>query len=151
MPSNWQIWNWILNSWGFPGGACGKEPTCQCRRHKRGRFDPWIDQEDPLEKEMATHSSILAWKILLMEEPGRLQSMGLQRTGHYWATDHAHAHKQCSESRKQGCRLHPALNRQFFTSFPSHGKRLCFSLKVGGCVCCSWGGWGWGLAYLSLF
>ena len=39
-------------------------------------------QEDPLEKEMATHSSILAWKIPWMEEPGRLQSMGLQRVGH---------------------------------------------------------------------
>ena len=37
---------------------------------------------DPLEKEMATHSSILAWKIPWMEEPGRLQSMGLQRVGH---------------------------------------------------------------------
>ena len=35
-----------------------------------------------LEKEMATHSSILAWKIPWMEEPGRLQSMGLQRVGH---------------------------------------------------------------------
>ena len=39
-------------------------------------------REDPLEKEMATHSSILAWKIPWMEEPGRLQSMGLQRVGH---------------------------------------------------------------------
>ena len=38
--------------------------------------------EDPLEKKMATHASILAWKILWMEEPGRLQSMGLQRVGH---------------------------------------------------------------------
>ena len=38
--------------------------------------------KDPLEKEMATHSSTLAWKIPGMEEPGRLQSMGLQRTGH---------------------------------------------------------------------
>ena len=38
--------------------------------------------EDPLEKEMATHSSILAWKIPRMEEPGRLQSMGLQKVGH---------------------------------------------------------------------
>ena len=42
--------------------------------------------EDPLEKEMATHSSILAWKIPWTEEPGRLQSMGLQRVGHDWAT-----------------------------------------------------------------
>ena len=38
--------------------------------------------EDPLEKEMATHSNILAWKIPWMEEPGRLQSMGSQRVGH---------------------------------------------------------------------
>ena len=37
-----------------------------------------LGREDPLEKEMVTHSSILAWKILWMEEPGRLQSMGSQ-------------------------------------------------------------------------
>ena len=38
--------------------------------------------EDPLKKEMTTHSSILTWKIPWMEEPGRLQSMGSQRVGH---------------------------------------------------------------------
>ena len=38
--------------------------------------------EDPLEYKMATHSSILAWKIPWTEEPGRIQSMGLQRVGH---------------------------------------------------------------------
>ena len=38
--------------------------------------------EDPLEKEMATHSSTIAWKIPQMEEPGRLQAMGSQRVGH---------------------------------------------------------------------
>ena len=48
-----------------------KEPTCQCRRHKRCRFDPWVGKI-PLEKEMATHSSILAWKIPWTEEPGGL-------------------------------------------------------------------------------
>ena len=42
----------------------------------------FLDQEDPLEKEMATHSSILAWKISWTEEPGGLQSMGFQRVGH---------------------------------------------------------------------
>ena len=41
-----------------------------------------LGQEDPLEKEMATHFSILAWKIPWMEKPGRLQSMGSQRVGH---------------------------------------------------------------------
>ena len=41
-----------------------------------------LDQEVPLEKEMAAHSSTLAWKIPWTEEPGRLQSMGSQRVGH---------------------------------------------------------------------
>ena len=41
-----------------------------------------LGQEDPLEKEIATHSSIVAWRISRTEEPGRLQSMGLQRAGH---------------------------------------------------------------------
>ena len=45
-----------------------------------------LGQEDPLEKEMATHSSILAWRILWTEEPGRLQSTGSQRVGHNWTT-----------------------------------------------------------------
>ena len=48
-------------------------------------WETWVQslgQEDPLEKEMATHSSTLAWKIPWMEEPGRLQSMGSQRVGH---------------------------------------------------------------------
>ena len=48
-------------------------------------WETWVQsigQEDPLEKEMATHSSILAWRIPRTEEPGRLQSIGLQRVGH---------------------------------------------------------------------
>ena len=45
--------------------------------------------EDPLEEEMATHSSILAWKIPWTEEPGRLQSMGSQRVGHDLVPEHA--------------------------------------------------------------
>ena len=46
-----------------------------------------LDQEDPLEKEMATHSSILAWRISWTEEPGGLQSMGSQRVRHALATE----------------------------------------------------------------
>ena len=45
-----------------------------------------LGREDPLEKETATHSSTLAWKIPWTEEPGRLQSMGSQRIRHDWAT-----------------------------------------------------------------
>ena len=43
---------------------------------------PSLGQEDPLEKGMDTHSNILAWKIPWTEQPGRAQSMGLQRVGH---------------------------------------------------------------------
>ena len=45
----------------------------------------FLGQEDPLEKGMASHSSILAWEIPWTEESGGLQSMGLQRVGHDWA------------------------------------------------------------------
>ena len=51
-------------------------------KHLPAMWETWVQslgQEDPLEKEMATHSSILAWRIPWMEEPGGLQSMGLQR------------------------------------------------------------------------
>ena len=51
--------------------------------------ETWVQslgQEDPLEKEMATHSITLAWKIPWMEEPGKLESMGSQRIGHDGAT-----------------------------------------------------------------
>ena len=50
-------------------------------------WDWSLGQEVPLEKEMVTHSSILAWRIPWTEEPGELQSMGLQRVKHDWATN----------------------------------------------------------------
>ena len=46
-----------------------------------------LGREDPLEKETATHSSILAWEIPWSEETGRLQSMGSQTVGHNWVTN----------------------------------------------------------------
>ena len=63
------------------GGAGGEEPACQCRRHKRCGFDP-LGWEDPLQEGVATHSSVLAWRVPWTEEPGRLQSMGSQRVRH---------------------------------------------------------------------
>ena len=62
----------------FPGRASGKEPACQCRRHKRHQFNPWVGKI-PWRK---THSSFLAWRIPWTEEPGGLQSMRSQRVGH---------------------------------------------------------------------
>ena len=78
------------------------EPTCDCFLHSvylyqvaqmvKGLPTMWepgvqsLGREDLLEKEMATHSSILAWKIPWTEEPGRLQSMGSERVRHDWVT-----------------------------------------------------------------
>ena len=60
---------------GFPGGSVVKNPPA--------KQETWVQSqrwEDPLEKEKATHSSILAWEIPWTEEPGGLQSMGLQKS-----------------------------------------------------------------------
>ena len=68
---------------GLPRWYAGKESTCQCRGCK---FDPWVGKI-PLEKEMATHSSILAWEIPWTEDPGGLQYMDCKRVGHDWVTN----------------------------------------------------------------
>ena len=63
----------------------------------------WVQSlgwEDPLEKEMATHSSILAWKIPWMEEPSRLQSMGLQRVS---TTERLHSLTKAPEGLPRWC------------------------------------------------
>ena len=72
--------------------------------------------DDPLEKEMATHSSVLAWRIPWTEEPDGLQSMGLQRVGHNWATNtHTQTGKQleiqflsCASCISSAQKLHTA-------------------------------------------
>ena len=67
----------------FPGDSVVKNPPAKVGEAASVLGSPWKDlpsyQEDPLEKEMATHSSILALKILWTEKAGRLQSMGSQR------------------------------------------------------------------------
>ena len=73
------LWQ-ALCAGGFLGGASGKESTWQCRRQERRIRS--LGREDPLEQEVAPHSSILAWKIPWTEETAGLQSMGLQRVGH---------------------------------------------------------------------
>ena len=61
---------------GPSGGTSGKEPVLPMQETCHAGW------EDPLEMEMATHSSVLAWRIPWTEEPGRLQSVGLQRVRH---------------------------------------------------------------------
>ena len=77
-------------------------------------WESWVRSlgwEDPLEEEMATHSSTLAWRIPWTEEPGRLQSMGLQRVRHDWVTNSlfhlckAHTGSHCGERFDGQCHI----------------------------------------------
>ena len=70
----------LSHLWGFPGGSVVKNLAAKQKMWVRS-----LGQEDPLEKEMATHSKILAWAIPWTEE---LQSMGSQRVRHDLATEH---------------------------------------------------------------
>ena len=70
----------IFHAEGLPSWLSGKESACQIISQKRQRFDPCLVHQDPLEEEMATHSSILAWEIPWIEEPGGLQSMVSQES-----------------------------------------------------------------------
>ena len=75
---------------GFPGGSVVKNA-------KQEMWVQLLGLEDPLEKEMAINSSILAWRIPWAEEPGGLQSMGLQRVGHHLATKPPPSEKEYEE------------------------------------------------------
>ena len=71
----------------FPAGSVVKNlPAEQEMSDKQERQVSSLDQEDPLEKEMSTHSSICVWEIPWTEGPGRLQSMELPRAVHDWTT-----------------------------------------------------------------
>ena len=80
-----------------------------------------LGQKDPLEKEMATHSSILAWRIPWTEEPGGLKSMGSQRVGHAWTHSTAATTYYCQP---------PSLSGQIRTNHHLHG-RLTLSALCG--------------------
>ena len=71
----------VYISWGLPKWLSGKESTCNA-----GDMGFILGREDLLEKQMATHSSILAWEVPQTEEPNGLQSMGLQRVRHNLGT-----------------------------------------------------------------
>ena len=83
--------SWVTNI--TDRNACGASPVAQLVKTQLSMQkiqEAWVlslGWEDTLEKEMATHSSILAWKIPWTEESGGVQSMGSQRVGHHWATE----------------------------------------------------------------
>ena len=75
----------VSNHSSSGGGSLGASLVAQMVKHLLAMWKIWVRSlgwEDPREKEMAAHSSTLAWKIPWMEEPGRLQSMGSQRVRH---------------------------------------------------------------------
>ena len=74
-------------AYGRPRWLSDKESTYQCRRLRRRGFDPWV-RKIPLEKKMASHSGVLAWRIPRTEEPGGLQSVKSQAVGYNWACTH---------------------------------------------------------------
>ena len=71
----------IFKCTGFPGGSAVKKQPVNAGDVKRCGVQP-LGQEDPLEEEMETHSSILVWEIPWIEEPGELQSMQSQGVRH---------------------------------------------------------------------
>ena len=75
----------LLNICYVPGTMLRASLVAQRLKRLPGMWEIWVrslGREDPLEKEMAIHSSTLAWKTPWTEEPGRLRSMGSQRVGH---------------------------------------------------------------------
>ena len=72
----------------FTGSNGGKEPACQCRRHKRFGFDPWVGKI-PWRRAWEPTPVFLCGKSSWVEEPGGLQSMGLQRVRHDGMIKHA--------------------------------------------------------------
>ena len=83
--------------------------------------------EDPLEKEMAIHSSTIAWKIPWTEEPGRLQPMGSQRVGHDWATSRSGKTKDlfqfcCSSTYDSSAGKESTCNARDLGSIPRSGR-----------------------------
>ena len=83
---------------GFPGGASGKEPAYQDRRHETQVWS--LGQEDPPEKCMVTHSSIVAWRTPQTEEPGRPWFIEPSWAGHDWS-DLAIKHAQYLEKHSR--------------------------------------------------
>ena len=79
-PQNPSLVGWV-GLQHIPGGASGKEPPPANAKTQEMRVRS-LGWEEPLEEEMATQSSILAWRIPWTEEWGRLRSIGLQKIGH---------------------------------------------------------------------
>ena len=100
---------------GFSGGTVVEESACQWRRWQENRI--WsLAREDPLQEEMATYSSIPAWKIPWTEEPGELQFKGSQRIKYNWVTKHTHINNQWVIKDKKTNIPPPSISQPIITS-----------------------------------
>ena len=102
LSDNWTEQNWLFSSWShsylinafiriiYSLGEERASLVSQTVKNLPAMWETWVRSlgwKDSLEKEMATHSSILAWRIPWTKKHGGLQSMGSQRVGHDWATN----------------------------------------------------------------
>ena len=114
---------------GYPLQYSWASLVAQMVRNLPAMQETWVwsmGWEDPLEEDMATHSSILAWWIPWTEEPGGLQSMGSQRVGHNWATQHEEERRDGGE----GSTLRTQTENTWFgASLPIQWLRLHGSSK----------------------
>ena len=99
---------------GLPRWLSGKESACQCRRYWRCGFDPWVGKS-PWRRKWQPIPVFLPGKIPWTEEPGRLQSMGLQRVGHDWVNE-------CTWMRAQYSTENCFVS---FFSYPFHQHPTC--------------------------
>ena len=104
MPARWPL--------GFPCGSDSKKSASNA-----GVLGSTLGGEDPLEKEMTTYSSILAWRIPWAEDPGGLQSVGFQRVGHTWVTN-------TERSRTSFGHLWFSFSALFQMKLPTHSSHI---------------------------
>ena len=120
----WTLWVPLNILWvPFPSGASDKEPTCHGMKCKRHWLNPWVGKIPWRKAQQLTPVfSILAWRIQRTEEPGRLQSMGLQRVWHNWS-NLACTQRQdifhCASKGKSFIPKPSQLIRKSYSIFPS--------------------------------
>ena len=99
----------------------GKKSTCQCKRHRRHEFEPWV-RKIPWRGKWQPATLFFAWRIPRTEEPGGLQSTGSQKATHNWACPHAAA---ITISEGQTKRLRPCPLVYRHTHFKSYNCISC--------------------------
>ena len=111
---------------GFPAGSVVKDlPVMQETQETQFRS---LGQEDPLKEGMATHSSILAWRIPWTEEPSTLQFMGSQRVGHDWVTKHRYKSKIYSINVDIDFNVQTVFLIKFWNCMYIHYYQSCLTL-----------------------